>query len=145
MVQIPDDQPVILKVGVKVLLKNRDGKYLLIRRSLVKYPDIAGRWDIPGGRIKPGTTLLENLEREINEETNLRLASKPVLLYAQDILRKQGEHTVRLIYSAEARGRLKICQDEHDKSNWLTLTEIKKHTDVDIYLLDFLRNNQNVL
>lgn len=38
-----------LQVGVKVLLKNKEGNYLLLRRSLKKYPGVKGRWDIAGG------------------------------------------------------------------------------------------------
>jgi len=40
-----------LQVGVKILLKNSEGKYLLIRRSAEKYPEVGARWDIVGGRI----------------------------------------------------------------------------------------------
>src|SRR3989344_8931904 len=87
-----------LQVGVKILLKNKDGKYLLLRRSLKKYPEIQGRWDIVGGRINPGSTLLENLKREVKEETGLTLTGTPRLLAAQDILRNNGRHVVRLTY-----------------------------------------------
>jgi len=51
---------IILQVGVKALLQNSEGKYLLLRRSLEKYPEIKGRWDIVGGRIDPGSILIEN-------------------------------------------------------------------------------------
>jgi len=50
-----------LQVGVKALLRNKEGKYLLIRRSSEKYPEVGAKWDIVGGRINPGETLLENL------------------------------------------------------------------------------------
>ena len=56
---------VILQVGVKAFLKNKDGKYLLLQRSSLKYADTKGAWDIVGGRIEPGTPLLDNLKREI--------------------------------------------------------------------------------
>lgn len=50
-----------LQVGVKVLLKNSTGKYLLLRRSKEKYPDVPVHWDMPGGRIEAGKPLMENL------------------------------------------------------------------------------------
>jgi len=37
-----------LQVGVKVLLKNKEGKFLLIRRSPKKYPEVGPKWDIVG-------------------------------------------------------------------------------------------------
>ena len=57
-----------LQVGVKVFLKNLQGKYLLVRRSPKKYPEVGALWDIVGGRINPGSPLLENLKREKKEE-----------------------------------------------------------------------------
>jgi ADP-ribose pyrophosphatase YjhB (NUDIX family) len=48
-----------LQVGVKIFLKNAAGKYLLVRRSAQKYPDAQGSWDIVGGRINPGSKLLD--------------------------------------------------------------------------------------
>jgi len=48
-----EEEPRTLQVGVKVLLKNKAGQYLLLRRALEKYPEIQGRWDIVGGRINP--------------------------------------------------------------------------------------------
>ena len=50
-----------LQVGVKILLKNREGKFLLMRRSEEKYRDVLQKWDIPGGRIDPGKPLMENI------------------------------------------------------------------------------------
>lgn len=42
------ENSITLQVGVKVLLGDNDGRYLLLRRSLEKYPEIKGRWDIVG-------------------------------------------------------------------------------------------------
>ena len=56
---------IILQVGVKVLLKNPEGKYLLVKRSAKAYPDAICGWELVGGRITPGIPLLENLQREI--------------------------------------------------------------------------------
>ena len=42
------DMTVELQVGVKVLLKNPEGKYLFLHRSAEKYPETQ-KWDIPGG------------------------------------------------------------------------------------------------
>jgi ADP-ribose pyrophosphatase YjhB (NUDIX family) len=63
----------ILQVGVKVLLKNKQGKYLLLKRSLKKYPNVVGTWDIVGGRIDLGVPLVENLKREVKEEVGFDL------------------------------------------------------------------------
>jgi len=112
-----------LQVGVKVVLKNKDGKYLLLHRSPEKYPDVKDPWDIVGGRISPGTPLLENLKREVREETQLELTSEPELIFAQDILRPD-KHVVRLTYVAEIEGEPKL-DEEHTDYKWFTVGEMQ--------------------
>lgn len=106
----------ILQVGVKVFLRNPDGKYLILQRSPEKYPEIDGDvWDIIGGRIEPGTPLVENLRREVREETHLELRGQPRLIAAQDILRSPEKHVVRLTYVAACAGEPTL---DHDHVAW---------------------------
>lgn len=130
-----------LQVGVKVLLKDKDDKFFLLHRSEKKYPNVVGRWDIPGGRIEPGTSLLKNLKREIMEETSLDLSGEPKLLAAQDILRVPGKHIVRLTYIGKATGTVKLDTDENDDYKWLTLNELKMVDELDQYLKELVDKN----
>ena len=129
-----------LQVGVKVLLKNPEGKYLLIRRSSEKYPEVGAKWDIVGGRIDPGSTLLENLKREISEEVNLDLQDEPRLIAAQDILRVAGRHVVRLTYVSSIKGEPRITDSDHSEWKWFTLQEIKNlnEKDLDSFFIELL-------
>ena len=127
-----------LQVGVKALLKNKDGKYLLLRRNPKKYPEVGPKWDIIGGRINPGTPLLENLKREIMEEAGLDYREIPKLVAAQDIFVHRYtdgrdntaespeivRHVVRLTYIGELDGDPKINED-HLEAKWFTADEIK--------------------
>lgn len=134
---------ILLQVGVKALIKNPEGKYLILRRSAEKYPNVKGRWDIVGGRIDPGSTLWTNLKREIREETNLDIADQdPKILAAQDILRAPGKHVVRLTYEIVYQGDQKIELDttENDKHLWVSIDELKEMTDVDTYLNEVIQS-----
>ena|SRR3989338_3631432 len=135
----------ILQVGVKILLKNEEGKYLLLRRSLEKYPDVKGRWDIPGGRIDVGKTLIENLQREVSEETSLTIIGEPKLLAAQDILRKTGYHVVRLTYLGKAEGEVVLDTNENDIYQWYSREELTSLEDIDGYLKELLNNQSLVI
>ena len=128
---------VVLQVGVKILLKNKEGKFLLLHRNLTKYPGVKGEWDIPGGRINSGTPLLENLKREVAEETGLLLSGEPKLLAAQDILR-EGRHIVRLSYIGEAEGKVILDTEENDEYQWCAPLELKKLENLDIFLKEVL-------
>lgn len=131
-----------LQVGVKALLKNKNGKYLFVRRSPIKYPEVGPKWDIVGGRIDPGSPLLENLKREIKEEVGLDLVGEVKLIAAQDILRVPGKHVVRLTYIGNIDGEPQIDTD-HLEFNWFSLDELKAMTEneLDIYFRELLDKN----
>jgi 8-oxo-dGTP diphosphatase len=113
-----------LQVGVKIILQNKDGKYLTVRRSAEKYTNVPAHWEFAGGRINPGTPLFENLQREVMEETGLEIEGEPKLLEAQDIIRPH-KHIVRLTYFGHANGEV-VLSDEHTEYQWLTLEDLKK-------------------
>jgi ADP-ribose pyrophosphatase YjhB (NUDIX family) len=128
-----------LQVGVKAFLRNKDGKYMLLHRSLEKYKGTKGSWDIVGGRIDPGSSLLENLKREITEETRLKIISEPKLICAQDIILTGKEcHIVRLTYTASADGEPILDTSENVEFRWLNIDDLKKQEDLDIYVKEIL-------
>lgn len=124
-----------LQVGVKVLLQNQEGKFLVMKRATDKYKDVLHTWDIPGGRIDPGTTLTENLNRELLEETGLALASKPRLIAAQDLMpsAKTINHVVRLTYVGRTVGEPQLS-DEHTEYRWVSFSELRDLPNLDQYL-----------
>lgn len=131
-----------LQVGVKILLKNGDGQYLLLKRNPEKYPEAGDHlWDIIGGRIDPGSPLLDNLKREVNEEVSLDLDNNPKLLAAQDILRVPSRHVVRLTYMGTASGTPKIDGIEHTECRWFNAEELRALPGLDIYFKEVLEKN----
>ena len=130
-----------LQVGVKILIQNKRGKYLLLHRNTEKYKGVKGEWDIVGGRIKLGTPLLENLQREVQEETGLTLVGKPQLIAAQDILLEE-KHVVRLTYvGSTAEGEVVLNIEENDEYQWYTKEEMEQEENLDVYLKELLQKN----
>ena len=122
-----------LQVGVKIFLKNKEGRFLLMRRNAEKYGKTNGSWDIVGGRIDPGTNLMENLRREVKEETGLEILSVPKLLHAQDIIPNTEKHVVRLTYIGDTEGEPILDTTENTEYKWLTWEELRTQEDLDIY------------
>ena len=56
-----------LSVGVRAMVQDADGALLLVRHTY------APGWHFPGGGVAPGETAFEALNRELVEETGLRL------------------------------------------------------------------------
>lgn len=130
-----------LQVGVKIFLQNNEGKYLLLKRNPVKYPTTKGVWDIVGGRINPGSKLVDNLKREVREETQLEITTEPILIHAQDIIPNDEIHVVRLTYVGETTGEPKLDKEENIEYRWLSLNEIKALGNLDIYVAEILEKN----
>lgn len=131
----------ILQVGVKVLLKNKEGKILTLKRSEEKYGKTNGSWDIVGGRIDSGIGLIENLKREIKEETGLELSSLPRLIAAQDILLSE-RHVVRLTYVGRADGEPVIDASENTAYRWVTFEDLTTEDDLDVYVKQLIASRE---
>jgi 8-oxo-dGTP diphosphatase len=127
-----------LQVGVKALLYNTSRQFLLIKRS-AKYSRLVGQWDLPGGRMEPGTNLLTNLVREIREETGLTMAYQPILLAAQDIFTKDNHHIVCLTYLSRAKGAVTLNPDESRDYKWCSWTDLTRHKNLDPFLKEIIR------
>ena len=136
------EKSIILQVGVKVFLKSPEGKYLLLERSPIRYPKIKNKWDIPGGRILPGTSLLENIKREVLEETKLLVIGEPKLIAAQDIIRLPEKHIVRLTFTAMINGKPRLDGD-HLGYKWVTLEEMKRLKNLDEFTREILERDSS--
>ncbi|HVZ58302.1 MAG TPA: NUDIX hydrolase [Patescibacteria group bacterium] len=112
----------ILQVGVKVFLNDTKGRYLFLKRAHPYPGDTECKWDIPGGRINVDEPLVEALQREVKEETQLILQKELDLIFAQDIF--QGEkHVVRLTYQGKATGQILLDFKEHQSYQWIELSQ----------------------
>ncbi len=82
-----------------------EGRVVLVRRG--KEP-LFGRWTIPGGAVEPGELMVQALEREMHEETGLRVRVGELLEIVESIFRDAaGElqyHYVIHDYACEAVG-----------------------------------------
>jgi 8-oxo-dGTP diphosphatase len=128
-----------LEVGVKVLIKNSKGLYLLVQRSEPLLDGTGIKWDIPGGRINPSERLDAALAREVNEEIGVTLQGKLTLLAAQDIMVIDHDlHVVRLTYAISLDKAVALGA-EHQNFRWVTQQEAL-NLNVDPYLREVLEN-----
>jgi 8-oxo-dGTP diphosphatase len=67
-----DSERPVVGVGAIVVA---DGSLLMVQRG---QEPAAGLWSIPGGRVEPGESLAQALEREVAEETGLEVVAGPL-------------------------------------------------------------------
>lgn len=78
----------MLKDGVVAVLKDEEGRYLLIRRG-AKLRRAPGVWCFVGGEVEAGETFAQAVEREVREEVGLRVRS---LDKVHESLSPEGEY-----------------------------------------------------
>ena len=111
-------------LGVGGLVFDRD-RVLLVKRGA--HP-AKGYWSIPGGKVRGGETLAEAVERELLEETGLRVRVGPLVEVYERLPRPGaggGEaHFVVLDYLCEAVGGLLRAGDDADAAQWFAADEL---------------------
>ncbi|MGK5595137.1 MAG: bis(5'-nucleosyl)-tetraphosphatase [Parachlamydiaceae bacterium] len=84
-----------------------------------------GWWGIPKGHADPGETDQEAAERELNEETGLRvkkyLRQEPILERYHFFLHKQLIDKTVMYFLAEVEGTVVLQAEELKNSQWLNL------------------------
>ncbi|OBH93974.1 (deoxy)nucleoside triphosphate pyrophosphohydrolase [Mycobacterium scrofulaceum] len=99
----------------------------IIRRTTVlvaqrlRPPELAGRWELPGGKVAPGETERAALARELAEELGLEIGDVAVGDRLGDEIALEGmtlrAYCVRLV-SGEPRAR------DHRAVRWVTADEL---------------------
>ncbi|MWA13399.1 (deoxy)nucleoside triphosphate pyrophosphohydrolase [Streptomyces sp. BA2] len=95
-----------------------DGRLLAARRTAP--PELAGRWELPGGKVEPGEHPEEALVRELREE--LGVAAEPVARVPGQWPLKPGY--VLWVWTAKLLSGAPEPLEDHDELRWLAPDEV---------------------
>ena len=124
-------------------LIEKDGKYLLIKRSKIKrglpnvYPSY---WDIPGGSVEENELPREAAVREAMEEVNQKLRINKIIHEDSQFDASKDTVFTRLVYAGEILEERDFILDpeEHTDFKWISsLKDIESNLVVP-YLLEIL-------
>lgn len=124
-------------------LIEKDGKYLLIKRSKIKrglpnvYPSY---WDIPGGSVEENELRREAALREAMEEVNQKLRINKIIHEDSQFDASKDTVFTRLVYAGEILEERDFILDpeEHTDFKWISsLKDIESNLVVP-YLLEIL-------
>lgn len=144
---MPYQQPELFMVSLKVLIKNRQGEFLLLES-----PDFIKRfgtaaYDLPGGRINDDEVEMDIhklLKRELNEElgdkVKYKIKKSPVSLMKTRF--KDGRCIMYILFEADYLSGKITISDEHIGFKWQKLTpaNLKKYFRPDFKFNDLIKN-----
>jgi len=110
-------------VAVGAIVFDERGRVLLIQRGT---PPREGLWTVPGGRVELGESLAAEVEREVMEETGLRVRCGGMVEVVERITIEGGAtwHYVILDFLAEVvAGEVRHGDDAKD-ARWFTMDEL---------------------
>jgi len=111
------------QVVQKAVVLNKMGEMLMLRRSKT---DIRRplQWDLPGGLCEDGEELIASVNREIIEETSLKV-TELMPIYAKTEIRnwkdENGQHEMNVVfifYVGKTSSNDVRLSYEHDKFQW---------------------------
>jgi 8-oxo-dGTP diphosphatase len=97
----------------------RDGALLAARRA--RPPELAGRWELPGGQVEPGESEAAALGRECLEELGVSIR---VLYRLGPDLPLGSTRVLRVYLSGLAHGSAEPSAYEHSELRWVGSGEL---------------------
>jgi 8-oxo-dGTP diphosphatase len=97
------------------------GSTLLVAQR-VRPPELAGRWELPGGKVGPGETERDALARELAEELGLEVTDVAVGERLGDDIPLNGTTILRAYRVRLIRGE--PCARDHQALRWVTAPEL---------------------
>jgi len=107
-----------LSTGVAVV---RYSKVLAVRRAPDDFP--GGMFELPGGGVEPDETFMQAVERELLEETGLKLRSILGMFLGFDYTTPKKPKVRQFNFLVEADGDVTLSP-EHDQFVWTAIEDI---------------------
>ncbi len=115
------DDNIKLFVATKSLITYQ-GKVLILRES-TKYTDGSnvGKYDVVGGRVKPGQEFDESLKREVAEETGLTVEiGKPFYVGEwRPIVNREQWQIIGIFFECKSTSEIVSLSEDHDDYQWI--------------------------
>ena len=111
---------------VRGICEYKDKILLLKIRS--KSAHDAGKWEIPGGKVKKSEFFDEALKREYMEETGLEIDIESLYNVVQkqytECKKKEQVNSIKLIMKVTCKSDEVVISEEHDDYGWFSQGEV---------------------
>lgn len=125
---------VYARVGAKVIIENKLGRILVLRRSAnMSRP---GGWDFPGGASDFGEAMENTVIRETREETGLEIFDLK-LAVSHSSISEDNDYTVLTGFIAKTQSAQVTISHEHDFVEWITPNEATRLSKISFLEINF--------
>lgn len=114
------------KHAVKAILKDDAGFVLVVHRSGT-HPYVPFTYDIPGGTLEEGESVIEALRREVLEEVGIDISTRPTKLFGKNEIRKFGKKIRAELYEVcgfDNRPAVHLSY-EHASFEWVPVSKLQ--------------------
>ena len=115
------NRPETWVIAVYMLVRNRSGRVLLLRRNQT-VQHFPGCWELPGGKPAPGEGLAKTAELEVCEEAGLYVNPEGVAGAVEGSV--PGKRVVMVILEGRASSSKVTLSSEHDAFLWVPLAQV---------------------
>jgi 8-oxo-dGTP diphosphatase len=110
------------RVAVKALIPRIDQKILLVRRSRLPESAHPLEYNLPGGAVEPGETLIEALKREVVEETGLEVSIEGVFGIREWRAVRHNAHYIGVFIACKPYARSPAISLNYENSEYMWAT-----------------------
>lgn len=108
----------------KVLIQNNESEFLVVKEREDREKETAGKWELPGGRLKYGENQFKAGARELEEEVGLNVEPEE----GEDVVRIEVEDdslvSCYIVYFPNFEGKASIREDSHlSELKWVSAEE----------------------
>ena len=118
--QAATDNVQLLSTGLMVV---RDGKVLVVKRA--EHDTLPGMWELPGGSVDEGETIIDGAVRELFEETGLRVKDFLAEFEGMDYVSSKNINVRQINYLVDVyESEIKLDPEEHSDYRFIDLTDL---------------------
>ena len=109
--------------AVRLILEDLEGKVLLLQRANEEYR--TGLWNLPGGLIEFGQSIVEACTQETKEETGLEIETTGLVnVYYNSAASSKGGASIFILYSARSIGGVLKAGDDAEEAAFFDREEL---------------------
>lgn len=118
-----NNDSVIQSTAARAIIVNDEGKILIVREAGEYLDgDNSGQYDLPGGRVDAGESLIDALKREVAEETGLEVEVDENPISVQEwhpVINGKENHIVGTFFVCRPLSTAVNLSSDHNSYEWI--------------------------